>query len=155
MDRCASSLVLSILMLAALTCCAPASAEEAKLTNYAKALAKAKKEGKAVLLDFTGSDWCHWCQTLNAEVFDTPEFKRWAANRAVLVEIDFPQTKKLPADLEKQNAGLSEKFAIEGYPTIIVLTPTGKMLGKMGYQIGGPLKWTKDCDAIIATAARK
>ncbi|MCK7526322.1 MAG: thioredoxin family protein [Ignavibacteriales bacterium] len=37
--------------------------------NLETALQKAKTENKAVLVNFTGSDWCVWCQRLSAEVF--------------------------------------------------------------------------------------
>jgi len=35
----------------------------------------AKAEGKDLLLDFTGSDWCIWCQRLKEEVFDVEAFR--------------------------------------------------------------------------------
>jgi thioredoxin-related protein len=41
------------------------------------ALAKAKKEKKVILADFTGTDWCGWCIKLKDEVFSKPEFKEW------------------------------------------------------------------------------
>lgn len=35
-------------------------------TTYSqKALDKAKKENKYILMDFTGSDWCGWCIKLD------------------------------------------------------------------------------------------
>jgi len=39
--------------------------------DYAGSLARAKKEHKMVLVDFTGSDWCIWCQRTDKEVFET------------------------------------------------------------------------------------
>ena len=33
---------------------------------------------KLTLLDFTGSDWCGWCQKLDREVFSQPEFQQFA-----------------------------------------------------------------------------
>ena len=41
------------------------------LTDAHAALDKAQAEDKIVLLDFTGSDWCIWCQRLKGEIFDT------------------------------------------------------------------------------------
>ncbi|MFH0908032.1 MAG: thioredoxin family protein [bacterium] len=38
--------------------------------DYAEAMARAKQEGKYILLDFTGSDWCGWCKRLDAELSD-------------------------------------------------------------------------------------
>src|SRR4051812_41378282 len=89
--------------------------------NYEKAIAQAKADKKLALLDFTGSDWCGWCIKLNKEVFSQPEFKEYAAKNLVLMEVDFPQTKKLAPDVKAQNDKLQSKFRIQGYPTIVVL----------------------------------
>ena len=51
---------------------------------------------KPIMLFFTGSDWCGWCKKLVREVYDKPEFKKWAEKNVVLVEIDFPRKSKLP-----------------------------------------------------------
>jgi protein disulfide-isomerase len=106
--------------------------------DYEKALAQAKKENKKVLLDFTGSDWCGWCIKLNKEVFSKPEFKKYAEKNLVLVEVDFPQAKRLPKKTVEQNEKLQKEHRIEGYPTIVVLDPEGKKLGQLGYVEGGP-----------------
>ena len=66
--------------------------------NYAKALAQAKAEKKLVLVDFTGSDWCGWCIKLDKEVFSKPEFKTYAKENLVLVELDFPSPGTLTSD---------------------------------------------------------
>ena len=108
------------------------------LTDLPKAQAKAKEEKKLVMLDFTGSDWCGWCIKLNKEVFSKPEFAEYASKNLVLVEVDFPRTKKLSAELKKANAALQEKYKIQGYPTIIVLNSDGKKVGELGYEPGGP-----------------
>ncbi|MCR9247177.1 MAG: thioredoxin family protein, partial [bacterium] len=47
-------------------------------TDLTTAQAEAKKTGRPLLVNFTGSDWCHWCVRLKREVFSTPEFSRWA-----------------------------------------------------------------------------
>ena len=108
------------------------------LTDLPKAQAKAKEEKKLVMLDFTGSDWCGWCIKLNKEVFSKPEFAEYAEKNLVLVEVDFPRTKKLSAEQKKANAALQEKYKIQGYPTIIVLNSDGKKVGELGYEPGGP-----------------
>src|ERR1700735_5054246 len=61
--------------------------------NYEKSVNQGKTEKKLVLLDFTGSDWCEWCMKLDKEVFSTPEFKDYAKDHLVLMEVDFPQRK--------------------------------------------------------------
>ncbi len=92
-----------------------------------------------LLLDFTGSDWCIYCQKLDAEVLATPEFKSFAKDY-VLVCVDFPKAKELPAAEKKQNDALGERFKIEGYPTLIVTDASGTEIRRaVGYEPGsGP-----------------
>jgi protein disulfide-isomerase len=108
-------------------------------TDYAAALDQARLEKKLVLLNFTGSDWCGWCRRLEADVFAKPEFKAYAAQRLVLVKVDFPQKKRLPEAEVAQNARLKRQYGIQGYPTIIVVDPTGRKVAELkGYVRGGP-----------------
>ena len=106
--------------------------------DYDKALAKAKTEKKMVLLDFTGSDWCGWCVKLDKEVFSKPEFKTYAKDNLVLVEVDFPHEKRQSKKLKEQNGKLQKDFGVSGFPTIIVLNAEGKQVGQLGYMEGGP-----------------
>lgn len=108
------------------------------LTNYDEALAIASQTGKRVLINFTGSDWCIWCIRLKDEVFDQPEFKKYAAEKLVLLEVDFPRRKPLPSNLQQQNRRLQERFGVQGFPTLFLLNPAGKAIGQIGYTPGGP-----------------
>jgi protein disulfide-isomerase len=103
------------------------------MTDLPKAQAQAKKEDKLVLLDFTGSDWCIWCKRLNQNVFSKQEFADYAKKHLVLVEVDFPRAKEQSAEQKKANQALSEKYKIQGYPTIIVLNKEGKQVGQLNY----------------------
>lgn len=113
-------------------------------TDYKAALSQAKTQNKLVLLDFTGSDWCGYCKLLDKQVFTQASFQQFADKNYVLVTVDFPQGKELPADLKSQNESLGKQFGIEGFPTLVVVDPSGKELGRMtGYDPGsGP-------DAVI------
>lgn len=68
----------------------------------------------------------------------TAEFSQYAREKLVLVELDFPRNKPQPAAVKQQNRSLAQKMGVEGYPTVIVLNSSGKQVGKMGYQQGGP-----------------
>jgi protein disulfide-isomerase len=116
--------------------------------DYEKALAKAKAEKKMVVLDFTGSDWCGWCMKLDKEVFSKKEFKDYAKDNLVLVEVDFPQTKKLPKKTQEQNEKLQKEHSVRGYPTIIVLDSEGKKVGQLGYMEGGPTPFIAKLDEL-------
>jgi len=118
---------------ASLVMTASVSAQE-WLTDYQKALDTAKAEKKLVMVDFTGSDWCGWCMKLKKEVFTQPEFQKFAKEHLVLLEVDFPQRKELPAATKAQNDKLAKEFKIEGYPTIVLLDPAGKEVDRGGYE---------------------
>jgi protein disulfide-isomerase len=116
-----------------------AESEAAWLTDYQKALAQAKAENKAVLLDFTGSDWCGWCKKMVSDTLSKKEFADYAAKNLVLVEVDFPNTKQLPDETKKQNDELKKKFGAQGFPTFVLVDKDEKVLGKqVGYVAGGP-----------------
>jgi protein disulfide-isomerase len=125
------------------------------LTNYEEALERAKKEKKPILADFTGSDWCGWCIKLKGEVFDQPEFQKWAVENVVLLELDFPRKKELPKELADQNAKLRDKHGIRGYPTILFLDAKGEKIGQSGYVEGGPAAWIKAAEEQIGGKKKK
>lgn len=107
--------------------------------DYEAAKTQAAEEGKDLLLDFTGSDWCGWCIKLVNEVFSKDDFKAYADKNLVLVELDFPRDKsKVSEETRAQNETLKEAFAIRGYPTIYLTDGTGKPYARTGYQAGGP-----------------
>jgi thioredoxin-related protein len=130
----------SLLVAAAAILVATTAARAADWTeDYASAVAKARKEHKMVLLDFTGSDWCIWCQRTDKEVFSTQKFKDYADQKLVLVKLDFPQTRVMPDAVKAQNAALQEKFGIDSFPTLVVLDSKGKVaFSQLGYKEGGP-----------------
>lgn len=130
-----------------------AFAGEGWSTSWADAVAQSKKTGKPILADFTGSDWCGWCIKLDKEVFSTPAFKAWAKKSVILLTLDFPAKKPQSKALKAQNAGLQQKYNIQGYPTILFLDAKGKKLGEYGYDEGGPANWTKKADAMLKMAA--
>lgn len=121
-------------------------------TNYDNAIAKASSEGKYLLIDFTGSDWCPPCIKLKKDIFDKNTFKIYAKEKLVLVEIDFPRKKKLDKILSEQNNQLMQIFAIRGYPTIIILKPDGTEITRhVGYKSGGVENYIKYIEGNIAS----
>lgn len=108
---------------------APAMAAVEWTSDLDAATKKATAEGKALLLDFTGSDWCGWCIRLRKDVMDKPEFETYIADKFVPVEIDVPRNPKFDAELRKRNEALCAKYGIQGFPTIMVLTAEGQVAG--------------------------
>ncbi len=120
------------------------------LTDYQAALKLAAEQNKPVLLDFTGSDWCGWCIKLDKEVFSKDEFKKYAEENLILVKIDFPRKGTQSAELKKQNEELSQKYGIEGFPTIVLLNSKGETIGETGYQPGGADKYVEMLKQMVA-----
>ena len=137
------------LMIAAL----PALAAPKWYTDLDEAKAVAVKENKPLLVDFTGSDWCGFCIKLHAEVFDKPEFEEFAKGY-VLVELDFPNKKPQPAEEKAKNKATQAKFAVSGFPTILLLdAKTGEAYGRQsGYGPGtGPKAYLEKLSAFKNT----
>ncbi len=116
---------------------------EGWMVSIEKAQAVSKESGKPIMANFTGSDWCGWCKRLTANVFSKPEFKKWAEDNVVLLELDFPRRTKLPQEIQAQNSSLQRAFRVSGYPTVWVFylqenAETGQMdinpLGRTGYK---------------------
>ncbi len=125
------------------------------MTDFEAAKKKAANENKALLVDFTGSDWCGWCIKLNDEVFKHEAFKEGVEDKFILVELDFPRDKsKISDELQTQNKTLAEKYSIQGYPTILLMDSLGRPFAKTGYQAGGPEKYLAHLDSLLANKTR-
>ncbi|WP_026712777.1 thioredoxin family protein [Flavobacterium daejeonense] len=126
-------------------------------TDVKEAIAIGNKEHKPLLLFFTGSDWCGWCIRLQKEVLLTPEFIKWAKEKVVLVELDYPRSVPQTQEVKKQNYELQNAFGVQGYPTVYFATAStredGKInfqgLGKTGYVPGGPVAWLEVANGIL------
>ena len=126
------------------------------VSDFEKAKATAAKEGKDLLIDFTGSDWCGWCIKLRKEVFDLDAFKAAGPKNFVLVELDFPQDKsKLSKETQEQNAKLQKQFGIQGFPSIVLADAQGRPYAQTGYQAGGPEKYLPHLDELRAVKTKR
>ncbi|MFN0174050.1 MAG: thioredoxin family protein [Saprospiraceae bacterium] len=168
-----SVIFLSLFLVAAqYACTAQPSAAKVGELNWLTDLSKARELSdatkKPIFGFFTGSDWCGWCHKLEANVFDKEAFITWANKNVILLELDFPRRKQLPAELAQQNQGLQQAFQVRGYPTIwifyITEDPTTKnlnlnALGSLGYPAGSEigkeeLKFLSDADLILANGKK-
>ena len=111
--------------------------------SITEAITQAEREDKMILLDFTGSDWCGWCQKLESEVWNTSEFNSWAAENLVKVFLDFPRSINLSDEQVQQNQLMQQYFGVRGYPTIFLLDSNLTPLLKTGYREGGPSEYIR------------
>jgi thioredoxin-related protein len=108
---------------AALSASAFASTPEGWSTDLEKAFKDAKAQDKAVLVEFTGSDWCPPCIAMRKNVFSKKEFVEGASKKYILVELDFPNGDK---EVKEKNQPYAKKYKIEGFPTVILFNSEGK-----------------------------
>ena len=107
-------------------------------TNYEAALSQARAEGKVVLANFTGSDWCGYCMQLRKNVLDEMNFAAWAGEHFVLLEVDVPNNPQFSREQLAQNQMLCTKYAIDGFPTLLVLDSVGRPLGGLFGYVADP-----------------
>ncbi|HJV89080.1 MAG TPA: cytochrome c biogenesis protein CcdA [Holophagaceae bacterium] len=106
-----------------------AAAESAKTSlwieqDYEQALARAKVEGKVVLVD-TYAEWCAQCHELDEKTWPDAAVQAWVKAHAIAVRID----------TDKVRPDLATKLGIRSYPTILVLDAEGKELKRsLGFQ---------------------
>lgn len=127
------------------------SASEANwLSDFEAAKVSAAQEGKDLLINITGSDWCPWCTRLKNEVFSTDLFKKEATKNFILVVLDFPRDKSdMSPETIRQNDRLYINYNIAGFPTIVLADDKGKEYARTGYRPGGPKLYLEHLDELI------
>lgn len=147
----------------AITCCIAAIASGAKLSesvpkgwveDFAAAKESAEKEGKLILLAFSGSDWCGWCVKMDKEIYSDKAFIKKATKKYILVMIDSPSNKDILSKLaQRQNPVLVKQYGIRGYPSTVIVRPSGEEVKRFGgYQRGGVDAFLEKLDAVAADA---
>jgi len=143
-------------LVGSLSLVAPSLASEGWVADFDEAVKLAKAEKKDLFVDFTGSDWCGWCKKLDAEVFAKEEFLTGAKKSFVLVALDYPRAEAVKAKVPnpERNKQLSEKYEIQGFPTLLLMTAEGEVFGQMGYMPGGPAAFVPEMEKIVATGKK-
>ena len=116
---------------------APAFASVEWMTDFEAAKAKSVAENKPMLIDFTGSDWCTWCIKLKQDVLSKNEFEQYIADKFIPVEVDVPQNAAKVGGEEQleKNRQICEEYGVEGFPTVMVVTPEGFVAGGIGHSV--------------------
>ena len=99
------------------------------LSDFDSARKQAESENKAILVNFTGSDWCGYCIRMKTNVLDKPDFASYAEDKFVLLEIDIPRRKQVPAEEMEKRQKLCRQYEVTGFPTFLILSHTGELLG--------------------------
>jgi thioredoxin-related protein len=99
----------------------------AKEATFAAAQARASKEGRMVFLEFVLTN-CSHCKSFKEQVLDSKVFREFAARHLAFVQYDILALDSLPEAQRKVEAELEKKYKVERTPTIVVLSPKGKVL---------------------------
>lgn len=113
-----------------------AQEEQVWLVNFEAAKKEAQSQSKYILVNFSGSDWCGNCMRLAQDLFESEDFKDFASENLVLLNLDFPAKKanKLSPEQTAHNDALAEKFNPSGvFPLTIILNEKGELVSKMKY----------------------
>lgn len=120
------------------------------LTDYSAAKAMAEIEGKPILINFTGSDWCAGCIRLNKEIFSKPVFINYANEHLILLKIDFPLGVQQEESLINQNNFLYDHFEIEGLPTVILVDSEVEIYREYGYGREAPNSYVGRLKSLLS-----
>ncbi|MGH1336131.1 MAG: FAD:protein FMN transferase [Aureispira sp.] len=108
------------------------------LTSEKEAIDRSKKEQKAILLIFSGSDWCQPCIRFDKQILQDKDFIAFAKTELIVLQCDFPQRGSLSANLLAQNENLAERFNPEGaFPKLLLLDADWTVLAPLSYQNQG------------------
>ncbi|MBN2596945.1 thioredoxin family protein [Labilibaculum sp.] len=121
--------------------------------NLEEALQKAKTENKTIFLNFSGSDWCRSCILLKKTILNTDKFKKFAEEKLVILDVDFPRLKKNKLSKKQTiiNESLAANYNSNGqFPTIILMNSDAKVIGKTGYKKISPEAYIKHIQSLIA-----
>lgn len=127
--------------------------EANRITDFETAKTQAAKEGKSILMSFSGSDWCGNCIRLEKELFKTAAFAEFASKNLVLLKLDFPAKKKnkLSPEQTKHNENLAEKFNKKGvFPKTLVLNANGELIKPMSYPLSSPSEYVNNLAGITS-----
>lgn len=109
------------------------SGNQAWLNDIEQAKKISHDSHKYILVNFSGSDWCGPCIKLEKQIFEDPQFQKFAEENLVLLNADFPRLKK--NQLDKAQMSLNEKLAEQYnksgiFPLTLLLDENGRGGGR-------------------------
>jgi protein disulfide-isomerase len=117
-------------------------------TNFARSAELAKNTNRPLLIAFLGTDWSISSLKLDREVFDQSEFADNSSYNFVLCKLHFYQTQERLPETIRQNEELATKYKIQEFPTVVMLSPDGREIGRLGYIPGGVKAFAAAVNAI-------
>lgn len=98
--------------------------------NVEAAMPLAKEQGRDIMLEFTGKEWCPPCIHLRTKILETAEFEQAVGDKYVLVEVVFPRLPSAVAAIPEEQRNANEKLLVHhrietGLPTVLLLDAQG------------------------------
>ncbi len=124
-------------------------------TSVEAALPQAQKEGRDIMLEFTGKEWCPPCIHLRTKILETAEFEKAVGDKYMLVEVVFPRLPTAVAAIPEEQRNANEKLL--AYHRIETGLPTVLLLDAQGYpyaQVAGARRTTEDYLKALGEAAQ-
>lgn len=86
---------------------------------------RAAAEGKLLLVEFTGSDWCKACLLQKKKVLNSRKFETWAEKHCVAVAIDVPNdAARVGGELQKRHNQMTcDEYGVTSFPRLRIMTP--------------------------------
>ncbi len=112
---------------------------------------KSEKEHKAVLIVFSGSDWCKNCIQFEKGIMKDSSFQHFIRENLQLLHADFPQKKKLPQKRIQQNESLAEQYNPKGIFPMFVLVGPDKKTAVISFQHETAAPFTDKLKAALSS----
>jgi hypothetical protein len=132
---------------------------------------RASREGKPLLIWFTDSAHSPMCKAIAQELFNSPDFEKWASEKIIRLRVDGnvrandlvqdPNLSLGDADnrrieLAKYVVRMKKTYKVLGQPSLYMLNPSGEVIGRYrGYKRGeADYTWglLKQAEAVSANA---
>ena len=110
----------------ALVLCAGASLQAAPTISFTTAKAKAAREGKVLLVDFT-AEWCMPCRWMDETTFADAQVLAYLREHYVSIKVDID---------DFDGFALKQRFAVGTLPTMIFFASDGEVVGRVEEGIG-------------------
>lgn len=145
-----------------MTLCAMAGAAWAlpQAESVEAAMPIAKAQGRDIMLEFTGKEWCPPCIHLRTKILETAEFEQAVGDKYVLVEVIFPRLPSAVAAIPEEQRNANEKLLAHhrietGLPTVLLLDEEGFPYAQVAGARRTTAEYLKALDAAAAVRSRR
>jgi thioredoxin-related protein len=110
--------------------------------SYEKAVRRAQKEHRAIMIDFR-AEWCGWCHRLDKTTYRDDRVAEIVAESFVAVKVD--------TEGSQEEQRIATDYNVRDLPTIIFISPTGTMVHRVdGFQGPGQFPETLETARDLA-----